>query len=588
MWTLKKKFTLFASIQIITAVSITLLVSYIYFYNTLVAKYKDTATQTVNKIADDIDSYVNDIDKMGLAFHYTREIGDFFNERFTPIKDQKTVKQQIQAYINALIDMKQGVEGINLMRNDSQYIASSYEGERWYQIIDSSGDKLTECKALVSGNGFTFTTRKREDTNDNIILYARRFMNLNLKGKDLGIIVINIKSNIFDNFLSHITKSSIGKIYIINNENTILYSGEKININRKINNVENIALSSLDRPAGSDLLFSEDGSKNLVTYKKSDKTGWTVISMISWNSLVMNLDKMRDTIIIIGLILIAVSSLVAYFISFKITNPLKMLSAQMEKVREGNFDEVRINTVPGGEIGQLTSAFIEMVVDIQGLISQVMEEQKLKRHAEFKALQSQINPHFLNNTLSSLIWMVLSDRKQESVDIISSLANLMKNSFEDDHEIIPVKRELEHLMNYVEIQRIRYKSKLHVRFDIDESALDYLMPKFLLQPLVENSILHGISLKKSGGIIKIVAKKKDNALVFKVIDNGMGMSLKTLRTILDSNPVDKKSYGVYNVNNRVKLHYGEMYGLNFSSKPAKGTLVVLCIPLDNAGGVEYV
>lgn len=588
MWTLKKKFALFASIQIISAVSITLLVSYVYFYNTLVAKYEDTASQSVNKIADDIDSYVNDIDKMGLAFHYTREIGDFFNERFNPIKDQKTVKQQIQVYISALIDMKEGVEGINFMRNDGQYISSSYAGERWVQVIDSSGDKLNEWKALISGTGFTFTARKRNNLNDYIFSYARRFLNLNLKDKDLGIIVINIKSDIFDNFLSHLTKSSIGQLYIINSDKTILYSDDKLNIGKKTDDVENIASASLDSLSGSKLLFSKDGLKNLVTYKRSDKTGWTVVSMISWDSLVVNLNTMRDTIIIIGLVLIAVSSLIAYFFSFRITNPLKTLGLQMEKVREGNFDEVRINTVPRGEIGQLTSVFIKMVADIKHLISQVMEEQRLKRHAEFKALQSQINPHFLNNTLSSLIWMVSSDRKQESVEIISSLSDLMKNSFGDDREIIPVKRELEHLMNYVEIQRIRYKSKLHVRFDIDESVLDHLMPKFLLQPLVENSILHGISLKKSGGIVKITVRKKDNAIVFKVIDNGMGMPPKTLETILNTDPAGKKSYGVYNVNNRVKLHYGEMYGLKFFSKPGKGTLAVLCIPLDNAGGEEYV
>lgn len=588
-WTLKRKFALFTVFLVLATVTATLAIAYSYFRSTLLEAYRSSADQYVASVAEDLDAYFADIDRMTLAFHYTADISNFFNRRY-PLADEKEADRQAQVYIKALLDMKAGIEGISLIRDDQKLISSSFTGGRLVQVIDTAAvgrqTGVKDWESILGDRSYRIVVPWKENAEGNVVIFARWFMNLNIAGKHLGVILIHVKAKVLDAILSGRAQYPAGEFFIVGEGGRVLQSADGSKIGKGI---ADLGLTDTRHPAaGPGPGYRFDEGKYLVASHESRVTGWLVVRLLPWTTLLRNLGRMRDNILLTGALLILASSMAAYFFSFRITNPLKMLGEQLAKFGEGVFREVPKGRGGGPEIDRLIDTFNTLVGEKKDLVVQVHEEQRQKRAAELKALLSQINPHFLNNTLSSLVWMVSSDRKKESMEMITSLSSLLRTSFGDNREMIPIECELEHLGSYVEIQRIRYRSKLAVRFDIDDALYGHLMPRFLLQPLVENSITHGISRRKSGGVIRIIGKRDGEAVVFKVFDNGCGMDDATLSRIQDAGNKGEGGYGVYNVNKRAKLHFGDGFGLAYLSKPGKGTLVSLRLPLIVPGNGGHV
>jgi two-component system sensor histidine kinase YesM len=252
----------------------------------------------------------------------------------------------------------------------------------------------------------------------------------------------------------------------------------------------------------------------------------------------------------------------------------------MKMIEKGNFDtQVDVNS--SNEIGQLGLRFNRMTAKIKELMLQNVQEQELKRKSELKALQAQINPHFLYNTLDSIIWMAEVNKSKEVVLMVSSLAKLFRLSLSKGDEIIPIRNEIEHIKSYLTIQKMRYKDKLDFEIQVDDHILSYKTIKIILQPLVENSIYHGIKNKDGVGLIRITGTQVGNKIVLSVIDNGIGMTPETLEALLQK-PVPSEQgsgMGVNNVNQRIKLYYGEEYGLQYESEPGQGTTVHIWLPM---------
>ena len=279
----------------------------------------------------------------------------------------------------------------------------------------------------------------------------------------------------------------------------------------------------------------------------------------------------------------AVAILLAAFlssivISRALSRPLKGLSRAMRQF-EKNADTFTYAPVGGArEVQELSESFGHMVVKIQHLMETVRREEINLRKTELKALQAQINPHFLYNTLDSIAWMCEQGRNDEAVQMVNALAQLFRISISRGHELIPIRSELRHAESYLKIQKHRYKNQFSYRFDVDESCLDFLCNKITLQPIIENAIYHGINGLVDEGEIVITLRAEGQDVVFTVADNGVGMEEEQIQAILRKERSDHTGIGIKNVNDRLKIYFGEGYGITIDSEPDVGTTVTIRMP----------
>jgi len=271
----------------------------------------------------------------------------------------------------------------------------------------------------------------------------------------------------------------------------------------------------------------------------------------------------------------------SYQIPKSITRPLQKLTEVTEQVAEGNLI-VRSDVQTGDEVGVLSDSLNTMIDKINGLLEQVTKEQVRLRKAEFELLQSQINPHFLYNTLDAIIWLAEAGEQKKVVSMVRSLSEFFRTSLNRGKDIIPVKEEVLHVRSYLEIQQVRYQDILNYEIDMPEELGKYMIPKITIQPLVENALYHGIKNKRGSGTINIRGSRQDNLLVIEIEDDGIGISKERLWQVNDG--IQKKVltgkdiYGLYNVNERIRLNFGEEYGINIESTYGEGTVVRIQLP----------
>jgi two-component system sensor histidine kinase YesM len=342
------------------------------------------------------------------------------------------------------------------------------------------------------------------------------------------------------------------------------------------------------------------GDEYLCTFTKIKMNNWKLFSIKSKTDLLSNLDSLRTYIVIVLILGVIISIIITVLLAISITTPINHLVKIMRKADQQDF-HVKFQYPYKNEVGNLADGFNYMIGEIDHLISElnvsiealkeekeiVKNVQKQKRLAELKALQAQINPHFLYNTLNAITWQAADQGASEISILSNSLGKFFRLSLSNGNEIITLRDEIEHVRSYLNIQRIRYKTKLNYQIDIDDELLVIPTIKLILQPLVENSIYHGIKLKDSEGLIRIYSSKhngENGILVVKlcVEDNGYGIEEEKLLSInaglMEGTSQQKEGYGIYNVNERIKLYYGDDYGLMFESKFGEWTRATIIIP----------
>lgn len=232
------------------------------------------------------------------------------------------------------------------------------------------------------------------------------------------------------------------------------------------------------------------------------------------------------------------------------------------------------------EIQTLSAAFNTMLTKISHLIKENYTAQLMQRESEIKALQAQMNPHFLYNTLETVNWMAHMHGIDSISRLICSLSTLLRASTNTQKRFIPLSEELSYIENYIHIQSVRYGERLHCKFFIDSGLANAVLPKLILQPLVENAIQHGLDPKPEGGSIYLFARRKEDTLILQVIDDGIGMEQETISNIFesDSKNTHASHIGICNTNCRLRLLYGEPYGISIQSRPGIGTTVTVSLP----------
>ncbi len=347
------------------------------------------------------------------------------------------------------------------------------------------------------------------------------------------------------------------------------------------------------------------GEQYLCTFTTIKANDWRMFSIKSKTDLLSNLASLRTFIILILILGIIISVIITILLAISITTPINNLVKIMRRADQQDF-HVKFKYPYKNEVGDLADGFNYMIGEIDHLISElnvsiealkeekenVKNVQKQKRVAELKALQAQINPHFLYNTLNAITWQAADQGASEISILSNSLGKFFRLSLNNGNEIITLKDEIEHVRSYLNIQRIRYKTKLSYQIEVNEELLGIPTIKLILQPLVENSIYHGIKLKDTEGLIRIYSSKnigENGILVVKlcVEDNGLGIEEEKLLSmnagLMEGKSEQKEGYGIYNVNERIKLYYGDEYGLMFESKFGEWTRATIIIPAQILG-----
>ena len=288
----------------------------------------------------------------------------------------------------------------------------------------------------------------------------------------------------------------------------------------------------------------------------------------------------NDIYMLTAIVLVLIAMLLSIFISKSITHPIQKLRDSMKRVQEGDFTAADLPVPYENEIGSLTQSFNVMTHKIEDLMEQNVHEQEQKRKSELKALQSQINPHFLYNTLDSIIWMAEGKKYEDVVLMTASLARLLRQSISNEDETVSIGQEIQYAKSYLTIQKMRYKDKLEFEIDVDPSVNMIPIVKLVLQPIIENAIYHGLKYKESKGMILVKGYRQGDNAVLEVKDDGVGMDEETLSHIFEKHKVNYHSngVGVYNVQKRLVLYYGKDYGLHYQSKKGEGTTVTVVIP----------
>lgn len=393
-----------------------------------------------------------------------------------------------------------------------------------------------------------------------------------------GVLLIDINYSSVQYMLDNITLGDKGYIYLVNSGGDMIYHPKMQLIDAGLEE-ENTEAAAGYRDGTYQEVFR--GERRNVIVKTVGYTGWKIIGVTPEQSFSLNGLKTRLLLIFMIAAFLFLMGAVNAYISTKITAPIQELEKSVNALEAGELD-TEVYTGGSYEIQHLGHSIGDMAKRIQALMDDIVAEHESKRKSEFDTLQSQINPHFLYNTLDIIVWMIENEQKNEAVKVVTALARFFRISLSKGKSIIPVRDELEHVRNYLMIQQMRFKNKFVYRIEAEPEVMSLACLKLTLQPLVENAIYHGMEFMDGDGEVLVRAYLEDGGLCFSVEDNGLGMTKEQAEQLLTEKPhVSSKhgsGIGVKNVNERIRLYFGEEYGLSIWSEPDEGTVIKIRMP----------
>lgn len=456
-----------------------------------------------------------------------------------------------------------GMEGVTLFQSDvvpKHYNTKDYLYWGVLRKASSAKDTIVFHPAAYQErltNDKTLTTAKAIRNNDTL----------------QGFILVDIQREEFSSIINEKTQGSIWDVLLINNIGNVLYSKNRKEIEAKPFDVDGGYIETENVHSYTTVMDEESFHGS---YRNSRNYPFKIVSYSSLKDVKSNSNYLLRILLYIGILTLIIALLVAYKVSKSLSGAVKDLVYYMKKVEKGDFTE-RFPIERTDEIGELMLRYNKMAKRLDVLVKNIIEGKDRLKKSEMKMLQSQINPHFLYNTLDTVKWMAKMGQKDQVITLITNLAKLLRISMEDLEEFQTVSQSLSWLESYLAIQKARYDDDLTYHIDVEECLLDQKIPKLILQPLVENAILHGL---KEKGTIHVLGYTEGEHMVFEVKDDGIGMEEKVVLKLLEEAP--DKGIGLINVHRRIELLYGKGYGLKIVSELSKGTTIQVLMPKGGA------
>ncbi|MFA9377042.1 MAG: cache domain-containing protein [Lachnotalea sp.] len=576
----------FFSMIIVAALLVFLIISLNYTQETITQNSKDYTMQLMEQVNGDIDSYIDYMENISKLISKNKDVIDYLYDEDCTEDELEELRTKVISQFKTISDAREDIYNIAVLSDNGRNVINN--GKDQLNPYADINEMEWYVKARES-NGIAVLSSSHvqnaiKDDYKWVVTLSCGIQNPNT-GNIEGVLFVDLNYSAINNLCEGISLGSKGYVFIVDSNGKIVYHPRQTLIysGLKSERVEEVLSGNRDN-----FTTSEGENSKLYTVYLSEKTGWSVVGVAYLSELLAGRDQTQLAYLLTALFLIIVSGIIAVILSGEITKPLKELANSMKAVQEGHFEHAEIRILDKNEIGVLSNTFNIMTRKIKELMEQNILEQRLKRKSELKVLQSQINPHFLYNTLDSIIWMSESGKNQEVVVMTSSLAKLLRQSISNENEIVTIESEIGYTKSYLTIQKMRYKDKLEFEIDVDENVLKESIVKLVLQPLVENAIYHGIKYKEKKGCIRITGYKEQNDIIISIEDNGKGMEEDVLKHIFDKKENSKSSgVGVNNVNNRLKLYYGSGYGLMYESQIDVGTIVKVRIPVSSGEDEQY-
>lgn len=522
------------------------------------------AQQIIDQIKINLDNYIGEM----------LDISDYVN--FEIYMQEVFCSEEFSEFLGNIMKFREDIVSLAVFSEKGElaavYPSSGYSGKevvtqrRWFRLAVESPERLFFSSPHV---------RETMRGQDRRIVSLSRSTNFYRMEQGIGgVLLVDMNFNAIDEMFKRVSLGKKGYVMILDSFGHIIFRPRhKPMLDMfDLNNIFN----------GRDRSFTKDinGDRVIITINTVEHAEWRIVGISYIDDLIATRKEIGNFMLWMLLLSVFFSMVGAIFISLKISHPIKILENSMKRVSEGNFDI--ISEVKGdNEVESLSRTFNMMLATIRDLMAQIVRDQSMIRKSELNALQAQIQPHFLYNTLDSILWMAEKGKSGEVVSMVTALSRFFRLSLSNGKSVISVLEELDQVRNYLIIQENRYKNKFTYKIEAQSDTLKCKIPKLLLQPVVENAIYHGIEGMVDKGEICISSSIVEGKLLLQVKDNGLGMSAEKLESLV--NYVFKSkgttSIGLKNVSERIKIQFGEEYGLELESELEKGTIVKLWLPV---------
>ena len=531
----------------------------------------DSTVETLKQIDKNMHSMLGYVQDISLFIIANNDVRTFLKLQGAP---DDIIKLRLYENLSNLTGTEPFIASINI------YGANGLKLETEGPSQDLSGGLVAQYEKKIPKSGYYVITptyrRYYQPLGDQyVISFYRQINDINDLTRKLGVLRIDIHESFINRLYRDIRIGQTGYAFVANQEGYIVSHSHKDKISQYLQ----------DQPFFKPVFGGKEGYYRrkmggrdmLITYYTSNEQSLIYVEVVPFAELLK--DSMFIGRLILTVILLAslVALMLSYLIASKVTDPIKKLTGLMQRVERGDLDVV-IDIERKDEIGTLAASFNRMIGRLKRLIDEVYKTRLKRKEAELKALQAQIDPHFLYNTLDTIYWTSRQENASKSGELVEALAKLFRLSLNKGNEITTIEKEVEHLNSYLFIQKMRYDREPQIEIAIDPVLYPYHTIKLILQPLVENALYHGIAEIDGVGKITITGREVAGAIVFEVSDNGVGMSAAKIREIFHESSGEKGGYGLKNVDERIRLYFGERYGLEIESAPGQGTRVRVRIP----------
>ena len=548
-----------------------------YYANGIDELSTQFSTQMLDQVRMNIEASVGTVDRI---IEYLSMDDDVINylrlENFySPgrIRLETAVRDRMRIYSDVNPQLVGGllVAGENeLYASNELYRVTRYplRQDAWYiQAAQADGERVLISRPIGRN------IRNYRNYSANSIVSVVRAVKDPDTGELLGVIIADMLTQAIEERIRDVTLGKSGYVFVQDSAGEIVYAPVNDTVYR-------IRGEWLQEEPGIHVI---NGERYQLLYTHSNVTAWSTVGMFRVGETLEQMESLRKYTIIATSLFIALATVVSLRFSASFVGPISKLRRLMAEAENGNLDVSFDTQCYSGEIRQLGGSFNSMMDKIRELLGMVYKEQRDKREAEIRTLQAQINPHFLYNTLDTIRWMAEEHQAGDIVKLVSALTKLFRVSLSRGREVISLADEMEHVRSYLYIQKVRYEDKLNYRIDVPDALLSLRVNKLILQPLVENAIYHGIKQKRGEGHISLTGLRRGKLLILRVEDDGAGMTAEKCAQLnaalrASGNREYDHGYGIFNVNDRIRLSYGKEYGLYYRINEYGGITVELICP----------
>ena len=533
----------------------------------------DSAELTLEQSVITLEDYLRSMRRMSDAIYYNVVKGQDISKE-TPITQMNLLYEAHKDYLISLA----------LFSENGTLIAASPVGVEKEGVDVTSQSWFTTALSKPENLHFSLPHVQNIFVDDPTFRYywvtsLSRNVELNRGGiPEQGVLLVDMNYAVIEDMMESVNNNpSEQYVYLMDSRGSLIYHPMLMQISAGLFKENNMLAAGYDDGSHKETF---EGSERIVTVATMSYTGWKLVSVIPTSNTYMGMKDIRYFVMMVISITLLAMLILNRFVARRVTRPLIKLNDSIREIEMGN---VNPDVYIGGpsEVEHLGRTLRASYDQINELMRDMVASQEEKRKAELDALQSQINPHFLYNTLDSIVWMIEGEKYNDAVFMITQLASLFRVSLSSGKTIIPIGDEIRHASNYMNIQKVRFKDAFSVEFDIDEEIKNYCTVKLIVQPILENAVYYGVKDMEDGEIVVRGFMGDDGDIYITVSDNGFGMSSSVAQSLLtDDTRVRKKGSGVglINVQRRIQLRFGEQYGLKIESEPDEGTTVTIHLP----------